>query len=281
MEVVFSMRILFQVICQNHPKPQRLQATSGVCTSPCLCDVFLYPSPNRCLKVKTWVTVVLLQTSDGPCWDFPRGYPIRGSGKTRITMWCGSTINFAKVVVVCQQKELSPSAGSFWDSKKRSVRWVGPYMVGYTYPGYHWNHWPTNHCHLSNIYLDIYIYINIDNENDQKLPTSFSCQIWNIHQLSTPRILRKNQSHRLLPFCWGLSYPWGLGLVVFLSISCEHQHALIEFHHPSTRLRIFVRSYAPRWSIVAWGSDWKVLTPNWFGFPKREAIWSLSPLPPN
>lgn len=199
MEVVFSMRILFQVICQNHPKPQRLQATSGVCTSPCLCDVFLYPSPNRCLKVKTWVTVVLLQTSDGPCWDFPRGYPIRGSGKTRITMWCGSTINFAKVVVVCQQKELSPSAGSFWDSKKRSVRWVGPYMVGYTYSGYHWNHWPTNHCHLSNIYLDIYIYINIDNENDQK---NDQFLLSNLKYSSTinPKNLEEKPESQVVPF---------------------------------------------------------------------------------
>lgn len=239
MEVAFSMRILFQVICQNHPKSQTLQATSGLFTESTKAPVLVFAmfssilrqallegkNVSRCLVANKW-------------WSrlrFPKGLSHqRISRYQQSPMWCGSTINFANVVVMFQQKAgLALVADSFWDSKRRclwflhlqkiaSVRWVGPRFMGFRYTFFRGvigitpttDHWYRDFL-VS--FLDLWFQVTLTrkitvticqiyiDKNDQKLPTSCSFQIWNIHQLSTPRILRKNQSHRLFPFCWGLS----------------------------------------------------------------------------
>jgi len=50
MEVAFSMRILFQVICQNHPKSQTLQATSGLFTESTKAPVLVFAMFSSILR---------------------------------------------------------------------------------------------------------------------------------------------------------------------------------------------------------------------------------------
>ncbi len=185
------------------------------------------------------------------------------------TMWRGSTINFANVVIMCQQKALSPSAVL---TALVHRRWIGQYMLHIgTYPQ---GAIAITQQQIIEIVMDFLsrlilwdffffidskkgifiiklLFVKYIGKNHRKVPTSWSFQIWNIHQPFNPKKPWEKPESQSSFFEWSEKMRLRTGpLPIHVLWTSTHWISPpINAQTGFSVLRIFVRSYAPRWSI--------------------------------